>query len=677
MRKLAILTYCCLLCLLGGCIKQKETANASDLQFLSGISNHKLMFEGIKGYETKFTFIAKHDWQIIDYSGFVCNPSSGPKTVDNERTTVYATTLYANNSADTIRLSDLNFKLLDTRFVGISAHQLPQLRIKGSPTVTVSAGEGAKATATIVSLAEVVEVRTEGDIKVDLGKKDIRNERTVNITALRSNESPNEKSIGKVEFWIDGVKQGGIITVSQLPSIVFDREDILLPGHKGGYTIFEAQSDFEIEYTYSSDLFSVSAVEGRPNAFKIVANSQNDTDSEISLGSITFYLKNSPSCYRTINIRQRKAEVSQTVIVHFIGTALKSYYNENLKKMVEALNRNIQGDSRIVVITTDSTTDATLYELRYDSVMGKVIQEKIKELPLSNIYNTAIFEANLREAITFAPAQKYALVIGSHGLGWIPKESSSRSSHTLMRMGLSPATLWERHKDAEMTRHIGDNLLTRYDITEIAAAIKANNIKFDYILFDACFMSNIESVYELRDAAKYIIGSPCEIMGYGFPYAKIMPYMFVDNGSNYDIDKICYAYVDYYKNVAATKSACVAVTNTAELEALAATVKEVNKAAIKSDFALSDVQYYEGGSPHSFYDLEDLIEKSCTDATAVSNFKKQLDKTVTSRYHTTQFYSAYDNKLHDILYYSGITTSAMVEHYQTDWQQTSWYKATH
>ena len=28
-------------------------------------------------------------------------------------------------------------------------------------------------------------------------------------------------------------------------------------------------------------------------------------------------------------------------------------------------------------------------------------------------------------------------------------------------------------------------------------------------------------------------------------------------------------------------------------------------------------------------------------------------------------------------YYSGISTSAMVDHYSYDWKETSWYKATH
>ena len=156
--------------------------------------------------------------------------------------------------------------------------------------------------------------------------------------------------------------------------------------------------------------------------------------------------------------------------------------------------------------------------------------------------------------------------------------------------------------------------------------------------------------------------------------------MLTNGGTSYNLDKICSEYVNYYTSEATTASACIAVTNTSELGALASAMKAVNKAGVKADFSLSNVQYYEGQIPHSFYDLGDMVEQSCDDATAAAAFKKQLDKTVTSRYHTKQFYSAYGGNgiyYHDINYYSGITTSAKVDHYADDWKQTAWYKATH
>jgi hypothetical protein len=319
--------------------------------------------------------------------------------------------------------------------------------------------------------------------------------------------------------------------------------------------------------------------------------------------------------------------------------------------MVDALNEGIQNDARIVAITTDSTNDGTIYELRYDQLLGKAVQEKVKEIDLPTPYDATLLESNIRQALDFAPADKYALLIGSHGLAWVPKVESSSLSRHLQRFGISASTLWKRNPNAEMTRHIGDSQVTRYDITELSSAIENNNIKFDYILFDACFMGNIESSYELRNVTKHIIASPCEVMGYGFPYQNIMQYMLLNEGTSYDLDKICSVYVDYYRTSASTPSACVSVTDTSKLDELAVAMKAVNQSDINSSFSLKNVQYYEGQGVHSFYDLGDMVEHSCADATVAATFKEQLNKAVTSRYHTDQFYSAYgsNNKYyHDI-----------------------------
>ncbi len=676
-RFLSILTIIATL-LCSGCINISEgTAKIEDLVLMNGISNRKLLLDGTEGVSSTFTFKANHDWKIIDYKGFSCSPSSGTKTEENEVASVIATPLQSNNTADTVRLSDLNFKLLSTRFVGISAYQLPQIRLPKGNKVYLDAVSGSTSSIVVVSSSEDIELVTSEDIAASLGEKNSRNERTISITAKSTNTSAVDRELGSIGFKINGIMQESKIDVVQISAIVLDRSEVILPSKAGGSNMFSVKSNSEIEVSSNSEEFVISC---SGNTFTVTAMRDNEGSEMASLGSIDVRLKDTPDCNTSIGVKQRNGKAPQTIIIHFIGTALKPYFNDNISRIIDALSNNIQGNSQVVVIATDSTNDATLYELRYDPILGKAVQEKVKELSLPTPYDSALFEANLRAALGFAPAEKYSLVIGSHGLAWIPKTPSSSYSRMLKRLGISENQLWHRNKDAEMTRHIGDGDPTRYDITEIASAIEANQVKFDYILFDACFMSNVESVYDLRNTTHYIIGSPCEVMGAGFPYSMIVPYMLTDGGKAYDIDKICSEYVEYYRSYAATPSACVAVTHTAELEALAQTMKAVNMAGVKEGFSLGNVQYYEGQAVHSFYDLGDMVEQSCADATAAAAFKAQLDKTVTSRYHTDRFYSAYGsgNKYyHDINYYSGISTSAMVEHYSTDWQQTAWYKATH
>ena len=662
--------------LLYGCTQ--ETASVNDLVFNNGISNSRIVLNGTEGVSSTFSFKANHDWSIIDYKGFSCYPSSGSKTAEGEVEVITVKPLKSNNTADTIRLSDLNFRMLSTRFVGISAYQLPQILLPKGDSAIVDAIEGSTTTFKFVSMAEDIVIVPSGNISALLGDKNNKNEYTITITATQDNNAPTSQVIGSIGFEVNGIMQESKIEVIQTSAIVLDRSEILLPGRAGGENMLIIKSEFDIDVSTESSLFEV--VMNSEKNLVVKAKNDNSTDEIVLLGSIEVSLKNAPQCKTSIEVKQRKAKAPQTIIVHFVGTALQYYFNSNLNKILEALDRDIQGDAQILALTTDTVNEASLYELRYDRTIGKSAKEIVKKLSLPTPYNASLFENNLREAINFAPADRYALVIGSHGLGWIPKQISSDVSNDLIRMGFTSSDLWKRNQNAEMTRHIGDKKITQYNIPEISSAIEANGIKFDYILFDACFMGNIESAYELRNTTNYIIGSPCEVMGYGFPYSKVLPYMLTENGTSYNLDKICREYVDYYKTEAVTHSACVALTTTAELEALASAMKAVNSAALKDNFSLQNVQYYEGQDPHSFYDLGDMVEQSCADVEVAATFKAQLDKTVTSRYHTDKFYSAYGSNniyYHNINYYSGISTSAMVSHYSADWQQTAWYKATH
>ena len=681
---LILLLVAVLSLLLASCVKVNQSAKVTDLEVL-GITDRKLMLDGTEGVITSFSLKANYDWRIIDYKGFTCVPSSGAKTVNNEVVTITAIPLQSNNSADTIRLSDLNFKLLSTRFVGISAYQLPQIMLPDGNTIQVDAVEGSKASIQFMSRCEDIEVTATGDIEiVSISDKNSNDEQTITLKATNSNGTPTTKKIGSIGFIVNGVTQGVVIDIIQASAISLDRNIVLLSGSVGAVNMLEVSSDFEINVTSDSSLFSISEIGKK--SYCITANSENSTGEELLLGEIVVSLNEMPDCKQTIEVRQRSnTPAPQTIMVYFVGTNLGRYFETNTSKMLTALNDNIQQNSRVMVLFSTSTTDATLYELRYDSRLGKAVKEKVKELSLPTPYNASLFENNIREMKELAPAEKYALVIGSHGHGWTPKNFTSATSLRLRKMGISnPSLLWQKPEGA-LTRHIGDSGYTvQYDICEIAEGIIANNIKLEYLLFDSCFMGNIESAYELRNATKYIIGSPCEIMGAGFPYAKVMPYMLTGGGTSFNLDKICSEYVEHYRSDKSVgiRSACIALTNTAELEALATTVKAVNSATQKSNFSLDNVQIYDGinasyNPVHIFYDLRDLVEQSCADDEKVKAFKTQLAKTVTSLYYTDRFYSAYDNKYHDINHYSGTTTSAMVDFCSAEWRQTAWYNATH
>mgnify|MGYP000308497367 CR=1 FL=1 len=153
---------------------------------------------------------------------------------------------------------------------------------------------------------------------------------------------------------------------------------------------------------------------------------------------------------------------------------------------------------------------------------------------------------------------------------------------------------------ALLTRSFGDTGRS-IDITNFAAAVKAQNYRPDYLLFDACFMANIETLYDLRECTDYVIAAPCEIMAQGFPYERAMPWFFTDGGKEYNLTKVCEAFWNFYMNDATTKSGCISLAVMAEMEGMKEIMRHINAAPQKT--YAEELQSYEGMSSHIFYDL--------------------------------------------------------------------------
>lgn len=238
----------------------------------------------------------------------------------------------------------------------------------------------------------------------------------------------------------------------------------------------------------------------------------------------------------------------------------------------------------------------------------------------------------------------------------------------------SQAEMYEAYFNAEK-QAAAFTLLKSYD--DFAAAVKAQNYRPDYLLFDACFMANIETLYDLRECTDYVIAAPCEIMAQGFPYERAMPWFFTDGGKEYNLTKVCEAFWNFYMNDATTKSGCISLAVMAEMEGMKEIMRHINAAPQKT--YAEELQSYEGMSSHIFYDLGHWVELACSDAGLKEEFKVQLDKAFpkAARLNTPEFYSAYNGRMNPVAYYSGVSFSEPSDKYTEENKQTSWYRDTH
>lgn len=117
------------------------------------------------------------------------------------------------------------------------------------------------------------------------------------------------------------------------------------------------------------------------------------------------------------------------------------------------------------------------------------------------------------------PAKRTALIIWSHGNGWMPGYNK-----------FCP--------DSEALSYI--------DIPEgeLDQALQIANFEVDLIALDACNMLNLEVISEITEYTKYVLGSERSIPADGFPYDEILPHFW-----NYiETEVICEQIIHSYVN---------------------------------------------------------------------------------------------------------------------------------
>lgn len=358
-------------------------------------------------------------------------------------------------------------------------------------------------------------------------------------------------------------------------------------------------------------------------------------------------------------------KTDQTLLMYLPWSSnLKSYFETNISDFESVVQRNILKNERVVVFFCTSPTEAVLFELAYDN--GKCIRK-----PLKIYHNPAFTTATgitsiLNDVKTLAPANRYAMTIGCHGMGWIPVPTTQARS-------IGQKKHWE-YEGVPMTRYFG-GLSPEYqtNTTTLAEGIANAGIKMEYILFDDCYMASVEVAYDLKEVTDYLIASPCEIMAYGMPYAEIGPHLL----GKVDYESICDAFYEFYKNYEEMPCGTIGVTVCSELENLAVTMKEINNQYTLPSSSLYTIQTMDGYTPTLFFDCGDYVAKLCTDAGLLARFEEQLERTIPYKRHTDYYYTMNKGKI-KINTFSGATISdPSTNPYATEKYQTAWYKATH
>lgn len=403
--------------------------------------------------------------------------------------------------------------------------------------------------------------------------------------------------------------------------------------------------------------------------------------------------------------------VGQTVFMFFPwSNSLLSDFRRTVEDMQTVVAQRSMKDERIMVFMATSEREAVLFELKKQN--GRCLTDTLRRYSdrpfTSRQWLTSLFS----EVMTLAPASRYGMVVGCHGLAWVPVQGQRNARKRLgsqERIDEEYNLYKEEKIDKEgddlmhfevqgpvTTRFIGGTYPeTQIETTDLADAMADAGFHTEYILFDACYMSSVEVAYELKDVTHYLIASPTEVLSYGFPYTTMGKHLLGTPNYKCIVDSFISFYSSYN-----LPYGTVAVTDCTQLDALAAIAQQINVAATeqinvaaaeptnaasegKLNTARSGknvpngVQIMDGYSPTLFYDLGHLMSLKDAGTVLTAAFAEQLGKTVPYKGHTSQYFTALKDAPVDIKHYSGLNTSqGSLNHMADRLSETAWYKAT-
>lgn len=377
-------------------------------------------------------------------------------------------------------------------------------------------------------------------------------------------------------------------------------------------------------------------------------------------------------------------EVGRVVVVYMAGeNSLATYTGRDLREMLAGTQ--YMGEDDHLIVYMDNTQNPRIYDLTY----------YCKDTPIDSLKPVVTYETDLNscspevmsEVLDYVkqhyPSESYGLVLWSHASGWIPPVPYPY---------VGGYSAWGA-KQRSFGYDNGHNNTTDYggqmSINELRdVLLQFGNI--DFLMFDACFMQNIETAYQLRNCARYIVASPAEIPGPGAPYHTLLKPMFQDSAC---VEGIVETYYECYRddNLYGVLLSAVDCHQLERVAQICKTYIQPHKEdLINLDYS-SVLNYFWWDSYFmynypDFYDMQGVMRAVLTE-TEYFLWHAEFQKLFVAQVHTDRWYSAFNRSSQnhvDADQYSGISMHIPLykyagrdkwfapAYYETDWARTVW-----
>ena len=314
---------------------------------------------------------------------------------------------------------------------------------------------------------------------------------------------------------------------------------------------------------------------------------------------------------------------NRTIIVYMIAdNNLDNFSIQDINEIEEGWKDDFDGNLIVYIDRAEGARPShpIVYRIGHDTtqtIKSKIVQVYSEQ----NSADPVIMNNVLSQIINEYPAQSYGLVLWSHGSAWFPNGTELNNRKSNVRKFALP-----------ITKSFGKDGTNELNIIDLKNVLP---LKFEFIIFDACYMGSVEVLYELKNKADYIISSSTEVLSSGYPYNLVVPFLFQQT---IDYKSVANSFFEsYFKLDGVMQSATVSVVKTSELTNLAKSVSEIMSDI--NDIKLADyehIQQYTTNDNKLLFDLKGFITNTSQNSEKTRMFSEMLDKAVIFKVSTNK-----------------------------------------
>ena len=220
-----------------------------------------------------------------------------------------------------------------------------------------------------------------------------------------------------------------------------------------------------------------------------------------------------------------------------IYMAADNNLNDSAEEDLESLRKGSSYSEMDIVVQLDRWEFVDVQEsIRYHIKGGEV--KEIARLGETNTGDPKILKNFIEESAKAYPSEKLMVIVWSHGTGVDDFDiySAKRERYFVPEEEIE-----------EIAISFDDSAKDFLDNIELQKALDVD-IPIDILGFDACLMGMFEVAYQLRNQAKFIVGSQFVEPASGWDYPRVLEDLSINKKSETMAEELVKFYADYYEH---------------------------------------------------------------------------------------------------------------------------------